>query len=504
MKNGKLRNLSLGVWVILLGVILMIPGYVYIVSVGDEYEYRQNINEEGVLRISYDEERPEDAERIEVVSAELTGGEAVIRVRSKQKSGKVYVLFASEAEVQEDITHVAVLYVHRNGVITSGDFFGDCTGMLAVNIGFCVYLAVLLGMLIAKLRRSLKSNLYRYRNILYFGLVIFLSAVLLFQLMYLKYRNGAIGMLESAKNVARTMAVVSFPLIAVTAIMVTISNIQLIRKEGRTWRNMLGCILGIFLGILALMPEFLNEFLQRSTWIDVHNYSGVGRFVADFLDYTCGTMATYLECILLGTIIVSVKAARRIPAFDKDYIIIHGSQIRKDGTLTKLLQSRADRAIEFASMQKAATGKDITFVPSGGKGSDEVISEGEAIRNYLLEQGIPEEQILVEDKSVDTAENLKLSAELIRAQENGEQAKIAFATTNYHVFRAGMLGTSQGLDIEGIGSRTKRYFWVNAFVREFIATIYEERKRHAFMMGMMILLGLALVVMLYISNVVLS
>jgi Uncharacterized conserved protein len=504
VKNGKLRNLSLGVWVILLGVILLIPGYVYIVTVGDEYVVRQNINAEGTLLTKYDEERPGDAELIDIVSAELTGGEAVIRVRSKSKNGKAYVLFGTEDEAKEDVYHVASLYVHRNGVITNEDFFGDCTGMMTVKVSFCLYLVILLVMLIRKLRRSVKSNLYRYRNILYYGLVIFLSATLLFQLLYLKYNSGAIGMLESAKNVARTMAVVSFPLIAVTAIMVTVSNILLIRKEGRTWRNMLGCILGIFLGILALMPEFLNEFLQRSTWIDVHNYSGVGRFVAEFLDYTCGTMAAYLECILLGTIIVSVKAARRIPAFDKDYIIIHGSQIRKDGTLTKLLQSRADRAIEFASMQKAAAGKDITFIPSGGKGSDEVISEGEAIRKYLLEQGIPEEQVLVEDKSVDTAENLKLSAELIRAQENGEQAKIAFATTNYHVFRAGMLGTSQGLDIEGIGSRTKRYFWVNAFVREFIATIYEERKRHAFVMGMLILIGLALVVMLYISNVVLA
>ena len=40
-----------------------------------------------------------------------------------------------------------------------------------------------------------------------------------------------------------------------------------------------------------------------------------------------------------------------------------------------------------------ATGKDIIFVPSGGKGDDEVISEAQAIKNYLMEQGIDEGNI---------------------------------------------------------------------------------------------------------------
>ena len=69
-------------------------------------------------------------------------------------------------------------------------------------------------------------------------------------------------------------------------------------------------------------------------------------------------------------------------------ILILGCQIGKDGSLTKLLQGRTDRAIEFAKMQKNRLGRPIVFVPSGGKGSDEIISEGEAIKRYLIEQGI--------------------------------------------------------------------------------------------------------------------
>ena len=96
------------------------------------------------------------------------------------------------------------------------------------------------------------------------------------------------------------------------------------------------------------------------------------------------------------------------------YILILGCQIRKDGTLTPLLKSRVDRAIEFANMQKKIKGKDIVFIPSGGKGADELISEAEAMKNYLLEQGISKKNILVEDKSTNTYENMSFSYKLVK------------------------------------------------------------------------------------------
>lgn len=68
-------------------------------------------------------------------------------------------------------------------------------------------------------------------------------------------------------------------------------------------------------------------------------------------------------------------------------------------TLTNLLESRVDKAIEFRNKQLASTGKDLIFVPSGGKGNDEIISEGLAMKKYLLSKGIKENHILLEDRS---------------------------------------------------------------------------------------------------------
>ena len=210
---------------------------------------------------------------------------------------------------------------------------------------------------------------------------------------------------------------------------------------------------------------------------------------------------TYFECILIGTIILGIKSAKNIPSFDKDYILILGCQIRSDGTLTSLLKGRTDRAIEFAKTQQKESGKEIIFVPSGGKGSDEVIAEGQAIHNYLIEKGIPESRILTEDKSVSTYENLKYSMELIRKHTKELNPKIAFSTTNYHVFRTGIFAAEQGIEAEGIGSKTKQYFFINAFVREFIATLVSEKKSHIKVICLMIFIMALSDVIVYICNI---
>ena len=231
--------------------------------------------------------------------------------------------------------------------------------------------------------------------------------------------------------------------------------------------------------------------------MDVHNERGIALYVALFVEALVSAAVAYLECVLVGTVVLGFKAAHRMPSFDKDYILIHGCQIRKDGTLTNLLKGRADRAVEFARMQKDAAGKDIVFVPSGGQGSDEVITEAAAISNYLKSIGIPEKQILLEDKSVNTYENLRNAAKLIEARGGGN---VAFSTTNYHVLRTGLLATALGLRYEGIGSPTKSYFWINAFIREFIATLYSERKSHLRTVAILTVLILLMVGMMYVSN----
>ena len=267
---------------------------------------------------------------------------------------------------------------------------------------------------------------------------------------------------------------------------------------GFNLKNILGIILGTFLCFTTLLPDLMYRMLYSATWIDIHNQNGYGWYIYNFIETIIIASITYIECILIGTIIMGIKSAKHIPSFDKDAIIILGCKIKKDGTLTNLLKSRVDRAMDFAKMQKEKINKDIIFVPSGGKGNDEIISEAQAMKNYLLEKGINEDNILIEDQSKNTYENIKFSNNLIK--EKIPNAKIAFSTTNYHVFRAGNIANDQGLNYEGIGAKTKMYFWINAFIREFIATLYNEKKKHFLIILAIVLNVILLILITYINN----
>ena len=434
--------------------------------------------------------------------------EGIIRIADKKIDGnKLIVRFESEnvgrtlAFIETgNINQGDVYYVHHLGIITEGDFFGRSTGSIIIPIAAIIYLAFLIENMIRRYRKDVAENMYQYRNVSNLGLIVFLEFLLLEHIVSLFSNNGLIGIVYTLLGSASMFSGLSLPIMLVVSIAVTFSNIRLVKMEGRNWRNMLGVILGLMFIVLTITPAVIEEILQGNYTgiIDVHNLNRPDYYIFLFLECVLSTVITYLECLLIGTIVMGFKAASHVPAFDRDYIMILGCQIMPDGTPTPLLKGRADRAVEFAQMQKKATGKDIVFVPSGGKGSDEIISEGECVGNYLESIGIDRDRILVEGTSANTYENFRNSLEIMKKRT--ADPKVAFSTTNYHVFRAGMLAQEMGIQAEGIGARTKSYFWVNAFIREYVATISQERRRHIKVVVSLMLFILLLVMVVYFSN----
>lgn len=483
-------------WYVPAFAVLLLISMIYVYAVGDEYTARFNVPKDRFGTLNY-----------QVYTEEADGGSVSI-LEQTEKSGHIYVKVAAGQPgkvylcvTAEDSASMQVLYIHRTGIITHDDYFGDCKGFRAVQAVFALYFLLLIIYMIVKFRHSHRENKYRYRNILYIGLILFLAFFLHSQIAAAITGGGLVSSLHMAMNTMGLLVTVTFPIVLIVTVLVVISNVKLMRREGVGWRNLLATMLALVLGFGSLVPFFVGMFLQNQRWLDVHKWTGIGRFVEMFTTNVMYSFVAYLECVLFGTIILGIHAAKHIPAFDKDYIIIHGCRIRADGTLTNLLKGRADRAVWFAKQQKEKTGRGIVYVPSGGQGNDEVISEAEAIRRYLSEQGIPEEQIMIEDRSLTTEENMKNAMALIEERGGGN---VAFATTNYHVLRAGLLASELGYRLDGIGGKTKSYFWINAFVREFIATVVKEKKRHAIVLGGLVLINLLMCVLMYISNVVLS
>ena len=73
-----------------------------------------------------------------------------------------------------------------------------------------------------------------------------------------------------------------------------------------------------------------------------------------------------------------------------------------------MLQERLDAALKYLDDHK-----DTICVLSGGKGSDESISEAECMYRYMTERGIDPTKLIREDKSTTTRENLLFSMELL-------------------------------------------------------------------------------------------
>lgn len=350
--------------------------------------------------------------------------------------------------------------------IVADDVTGNFTGWGCLVGCLSLFLLSAAGIFLAASRRELRRTYFSYRATGELGLAIFLLLSGFFRagtvLPYIRGENAGtvwsllVSYIVSAQTFMRSTAVA----LALFSVLLAVSNVVLMKHEGVRPSNMLGILVALLIVGGAAFGIWMSysqlTFPLRNLFLNV--YAGI--FV-------------YLECLLTATILHALRAGRHEPAYDRDYVIILGCRIRPDGSLYPLIRARVDRAVAFARAQEKAGGKRPVLIPSGGKGEDEPEAEAEAMARYLRQQGIGEEQILVENRSRTTRENLQFSRELIRARQGGE--KVAFSTSSYHVYRGGILAEDEGWNIDGMGAKTKWYFWPNAFLREFIGLLAANR-----------------------------
>lgn len=257
----------------------------------------------------------------------------------------------------------------------------------------------------------------------------------------------------------------------------------LIQKEGRKFSNYLTLILGLcILGFLILSFIQPVQFLPQEVQL---LYSGL-MFI---LLYFFINLLNFLSAYFLYQF--------NRPRLNQDFIIVLGSGLKGD-KVPPLLANRIDKAIAFYRKQEAVT-TPPTLILSGGKGSDEQVSEAHAMQAYAVEKGVPIEHTIQENRSTNTYENMVFSKQIMDKLRGGKYNSI-FSTNSFHLFRAGLFARMAGLSSQGIGAKTAFYYWPNAMLREYIAVVVMNKKRHAIVVG--IVLGLSLLGMsiLYIAK----
>ena len=451
-------------------IIIIIAMIITMFSIGDTYSIYMLRTEPGNDTITAEVE-PEGI--VEIVRTNMSGDKCSVTLRAVAPgTANVYLTYTADKDNPGHYQSIqgAELIVTRNLIIMNGnyDFGGNQYTLLGIVL---LFLSTMVFFIRSYLIRR-KKDFFAYRTILDLGLALYFAimtfifgGVVVMYFFRPEYFNASL-FFDYAGNALSLVVTFSSPLIVIFAAFMALSNLKLITKEGFRPVNLLGIFIGVFMILGALLCFYLLQYAPFLIYTEAKD------IILYVLKTALASAFVYFVCILFATIACLQRAARYKPAFNKDFIVILGCAIKKDGSLFPLIRGRVDKAIEFYRNQLQATGKKAIFVPSGGQGSDEIISEGEAMKRYLIEQGIEEEQIMAETESTTTLENMKFSQALIDKVKPG--AKVAFSTTNYHVFRGGMFAREAGMHASGMGSRTVWYFWPNAEVREFIGLIVNE------------------------------
>lgn len=314
---------------------------------------------------------------------------------------------------------------------------------------FAYLLATLFALLFVN---SMMRDARGFRNAVFLGLTLsFLGLGLL------------VGVTRTSGD-GRALAVVAVALLPTLGLVALVTflilnGMTMLRKEGRTAANLLSLACG--LGIIALMLLLVAALVARR-----HELLALAAAAVLVVCY----LAFLFFCYLSYGFLYRRMPIRRVP----DFVVILGAGLMGGRRVSPLLASRLERgrAVYESLSALAQNSGDTQRIPmlivSGGKGSDERLSEAEAMENYLVEAGFPADRILKEDQSSTTEENLLYSAALMR-ENRPEGYRCVVVTNDFHSYRAALIARDLDVPAQVVGSPTAAYFLPSATIREFIA-----------------------------------
>lgn len=140
-------------------------------------------------------------------------------------------------------------------------------------------------------------------------------------------------------------------------------------------------------------------------------------------------------------------------------LIVLGAQVAPDGEPSVQLMWRLEKAL--AAYQKQAR----TVVVCGAQGANEPATEASVMRAWLLERGVRDEDVLIDDTSVNTKANM---ANALRLLPEGTK-EVTIVTSDYHLPRALQIARDMGLEATGLASPIKPEYWLKNHAREALA-----------------------------------
>ena len=210
-----------------------------------------------------------------------------------------------------------------------------------------------------------------------------------------------------------------------------------------------GSVFGISVCVIGILLLMFYTKLSKKKGLK----QAFVRFVSFF--YAVGLVWCVYLTVLMNT------AAAQLPPEGSDVIVL-GAQVHQDGRLSLSLSQRVSKAAEYLTANP-----DSVCITTGGQGNDEPLPEAHAERSALIEKGIDQSRIFVEDKSRNTRQNFENA--LVIAEDEKLADSFAVVTQDFHMFRALKLGEAVGLDVYALPVKSDSLMYPGYYGRELLS-----------------------------------
>ena len=174
-----------------------------------------------------------------------------------------------------------------------------------------------------------------------------------------------------------------------------------------------------------------------------------------------------ISCVLAVLLIAAIITGRLILAAGKgmtgqfQYMILLGAKVNGSNP-SPILQDRIEAAYTYLS-----THKDVICIVSGGKANADRISEAQCMYDGLIDLGIDPQRIWLEDKAVNTKQNIRYSMALIEEKTGSRPHSVGILSSDTHLLRAKLLAKRQSIAAITIPApSTHRNSYIKHFLRE--------------------------------------
>lgn len=177
-----------------------------------------------------------------------------------------------------------------------------------------------------------------------------------------------------------------------------------------------------------------------------------------FIFIGIGSLFILLVCVIASRTELDTKVA-------SDMILVLGARIYRGQSYNPCLQARVNHAVD---LYLAGYGKKLLF--SGGRDKEDGVIEGEEMKKLAINLGVPQRDILVENKATSTYENLLYAKAIMAANQ---YTSVIIVTEPFHMPRASWVADKLGIPhtvspaIDSPcwreGKYLTRYFWKEPF-----------------------------------------